>query len=179
MPRILFYGAISLDGYLAGRYDELDWLHATYLGADGATTYDTFIETVNTLLMGRITFEETIRSISLDDWIGDRSIIVFSRNRDYVYDDDRVTIVHTDPVAYLIELQLEEDAGDIWIVGGGQLLKPILEADLIDEWWLQIAPVLLGRGKRLFEEGDYLSRLDFIETKQMGDLVELRYRKQV
>ena len=38
--------------------------------------------------MGRVTFEETMRSISLDDWIGERSIIVFSRNTDYVYDDE-------------------------------------------------------------------------------------------
>lgn len=88
MPRLLFYGAISLDGYLAGRHDELDWLHATYLGEAGATTYDTFIEIVDTLVMGRVTFEETMRSISLDDWIGERSIIVFSRNTDYVYDDE-------------------------------------------------------------------------------------------
>ena len=178
MPRLLFYGAISLDGYLAGRHDELDWLHATYLGEAGATTYDTFIETVDTLVMGRVTFEETMRSISLDDWIGERSIIIFSRNTDYVYDDERVTIVHTDPITYLIALQSEDDAGDIWIVGGGQLLKPILEADLIDEWWIQIAPVLLGQGKPLFEVGDYAKRLEFVDSTQMGELIELHYRRK-
>lgn len=178
MPRLLFYGAISLDGYLAGRHDELDWLHATYLGEAGATTYDTFIEIVDTLVMGRVTFEETMRSISLDDWIGERSIIIFSRNTDYVYDDERVTIVHTDPITYLIALQSEDDAGDIWIVGGGQLLKPILEADLIDEWWIQIAPVLLGQGKPLFEVGDYAKRLEFVDSIQMGELIELHYRRK-
>lgn len=65
MPRLLFYGAISLDGYLAGRHDELDWLHATYLGEAEVTSYDTFIEAVGTLAMGRLIFEEIMRSISI------------------------------------------------------------------------------------------------------------------
>jgi dihydrofolate reductase len=48
---------------------------------------------------------------------------------------------------------------------------------MIDEFWIQIAPVLLGKGKRLFEEGKYRKRLEFVETTQMGELTELHFRK--
>ncbi len=33
---------------------------------------------------------------------------------------------------------------DIWVVGGGRLIKPLVEHQMIDEWYIQIAPVLLG-----------------------------------
>ncbi|GEQ48987.1 hypothetical protein TK11N_08390 [Tetragenococcus koreensis] len=74
---------------------------------------------------------------------------------------------------------LREQSGEmIWIVGGGNLIKPLLEENLIDEYWIQIAPVLLGKGKRLFEEGNYNYRLEFVETTQMGELTELHFRKK-
>ncbi|MCA7081915.1 dihydrofolate reductase family protein, partial [Staphylococcus aureus] len=74
--------------------------------------------------------------------------------------------------------ELQKQAGDsIWIVGGGSLFTELVVADMIDEFWIQIAPVLLGKGKRLFEESEYHKRLEFVETTQMGELTELRFRK--
>jgi dihydrofolate reductase len=64
-------------------------------------------------------------------------------------------VVNQDPVVFLSQLKKEKA---VWLVGGGNLLHPLLEADLIDEWYVQIAPVLLGKGKRLFEPGDYETR---------------------
>lgn len=174
--RLVFYGAVTLDGYLAGTDEQLGWLHDTYLGENG-TTYDDFIQSVDCLVMGRVTFEETMALVALNEWIGERDIIVFSRDQHFSHPDPRVRVVHQEPVAFLRTLA-EQDGADIWLVGGGNLLHPILEADLVDEWWIQIAPVLLGQGKRLFEPGDYADRLAFVETKQMGDLVELHYRRQ-
>ena len=55
---------------------------------------------------------------------------------------------------------------------------PLLEADLIDEWYVQIAPVLLGTGKRLFEPGEYTTRLQFVDMTQMGELVEIHYQRK-
>lgn len=174
MRNIVFYGAISLDGYLSTTTDNLQWLFDTDTGPNG-TTYEAFSEIIDTVVMGRITYAETIKLVSLDEWIGDKQPIVFTRNSDY--QADGVTIVTEDPVEYLKDLR-QKDGKAIWIVGGGNLLKPLVEADLIDEWWIQIAPVLLGKGKKLFQEGDYSRRLEFVETTQMGELIELHYRRK-
>ncbi len=56
MGKLVFYGAISLDGYLAGAEDQLDWLLATDTGA--STTYEKFFETIDAIAMGRKTYEE-------------------------------------------------------------------------------------------------------------------------
>lgn len=53
-----------------------------------------------------------------------------------------------------------------------------MEANLLDEYWIQIAPVLLGSGKRLFPKGDYQQRLTFVDSTTMGEMVELHYRKK-
>ena len=72
----------------------------------------------------------------------------------------------------------KNEGKDIWIVGGGGLFSELIEADLIDEYWIQIAPVLLGKGKRLFEEGNYRQRLKFVETTHMGELTELHFKRK-
>lgn len=174
MRKIVFYGAVSLDGYLAKKDDSLQWLFDTDTGAE--TTYKAFFEDVDTVVMGRITYQATKQIIGEEAIYPDTQTIVFSRSQDKFYED--AIGESGDPIAYLTKLR-EQPGQMIWIVGGGNFIKPIIEADLIDEWWIQIAPVLLGDGKPLFEKGDYAQRLKLVDTKIMGELVELHYvRKQ-
>lgn len=56
MSKVIFYGAISLDGYLATSNDDLQWLFDTPTGEK--TTYDAFYQTIDTTIMGRKTYEE-------------------------------------------------------------------------------------------------------------------------
>nr|WP_246147511.1 dihydrofolate reductase family protein [Secundilactobacillus folii] len=70
----------------------------------------------------------------------------------------------------------QQEGGGIWIVGGGWLVKELLAAHLMDEMWVQIAPVMLGHGKRLFEPGDYAQRLTTVGITKMGELVEMHFK---
>ena len=63
------------------------------------------------------------------------------------------------------------------MVGGGTLLRPLIEHQLIDEWYIQIAPVLLGNGIRLFQEGKYEERLKLTDSQRFGEFIELHYIK--
>ena len=56
MRKVCFYGAISLDGYLADEQDSLQWLFDTPTGEK--TTYEEFDAQVDTTIMGRVTYEE-------------------------------------------------------------------------------------------------------------------------
>lgn len=173
MGKVIFYGAISLDGYLAGLKDQLDWLFQTDTGV--ATTYEAFFATIDATVMGRKTYQEAKKLMDGGLLYPETTNYVFSRTQKEPLPD--ATLVSTDPVAFVSALKQEEN---VWVVGGGSLLKPLLEADLIDEWFIQIAPVFLGEGKRLFEPRGYSRRLTFVETKQMGELTELHFvRKAV
>ncbi|EPH94768.1 riboflavin biosynthesis protein RibD protein [Enterococcus faecalis 13-SD-W-01] len=173
MRKIVFYGAISLDGYLAAANHDLQWLLDTPTGEQ--TTYEAFFETIDTTVMGRKTYEEAKKLLEAEALYPEKENFVFSRNPELQMSD--ATVIHEDPVTFLKQLQ-EKEGGNIWIVGGGSLIKPLLEENMIDEWQIQIAPVLLGKGIRLFEPGDYEERLEYIGVEQFGQFAELRYRKR-
>lgn len=61
MRKIVFYGAISLDGFLADEQDNLQWLFDTDLA--GVSTYEAFEENIDTVVMGRVTYEETTKML--------------------------------------------------------------------------------------------------------------------
>lgn len=171
MGKLVFYGAISLDGYLAGAKDQLDWLLETDTGA--STTYEKFFETIDATAMGRKTYEEAKKMLAAEKLYPEKENYVFSRHIQTELTD--AVVVDQDPVAFLSQLKKEKT---VWLVGGGNLLHPLLEADLIDEWYVQIAPVLLGKGKRLFEPGEYETRLQFVDLTRMGELVEIHYQRK-
>lgn len=173
MRKIVFYGAISLDGFLADEQDNLQWLFDTDLA--GLSTYEAFEKNIDTVVMGRVTYEETTKMLEEEPFYLGKEKIIFSRTKNEKIEEGYFT--SENPVNVLQELQ-KKNGKDIWIVGGGGLLSELIETDLIDEYWIQIAPVLLGKGKRLFEEGNYRQRLEFVETTQMGELTELHFRRK-
>ncbi|MBC1436280.1 dihydrofolate reductase [Listeria rocourtiae] len=172
MRKVVFYGAVSLDGYLSDQNNNLTWLFETETG--GETTYEKFIKNIDTVIMGRVTYEEVLKLQQSEPLYPNQEVIVFTRDTNKNFKD--VQTVHENPVSFINKLK-ERDGKPIWVVGGGNLLKPLLEANMIDEWWIQITPVLLGTGKRLFEEGNYLERLELVETTTFGQFVELHYKK--
>ncbi|MFI6285429.1 dihydrofolate reductase family protein [Streptomyces sp. NPDC051018] len=55
--------------------------------------------------------------------------------------------------------------GDIVVLGSGELLRSLIALDAVDEYRLLVFPLLLGRGKRLFDGGTVPSRLSLVDTK--------------
>jgi dihydrofolate reductase len=51
------------------------------------------------------------------------------------------------------------------VYGSGNLLQTLLQHDLVDELWLKIFPITLGRGKRLFAEGTIPVAFKLIDSK--------------
>jgi dihydrofolate reductase len=56
-------------------------------------------------------------------------------------------------VAMAVQKLKEQDGPEIQVYGSGNLIQTLLKHDLVDELWLKIFPITLGRGKRLFAEG--------------------------
>ncbi|MDX6402519.1 MAG: hypothetical protein QOF27_3125 [Gaiellaceae bacterium] len=65
----------------------------------------------------------------------------------------------------------QQPGGDILVHGSAQLVHTLMEHDLVDEYRLMIFPVLLGSGKRLFDDGVARTALQIVETRQAGEVV--------
>lgn len=171
MRPVYFYGAMSLDGYLADEHDGLQWLFDTDLA--GVSTYPNFEAQIDTLVMGRTTYDETRKILGDAPFYPGKQKVIFTHaSRASQFDTEFVS----GEVVPVVERLRRQAGTGIWIVGGGQLVATLLEAGLIDDLWIQIAPVLLGRGKRLFPEGDYSQRLNLIAHTQMGELSEIHFK---
>lgn len=74
------------------------------------------------------------------------------------------------------EMRVAAGNKNIWIVGGGDLAGQFYDAQLLDEFIIQIGSVTLGRGKQLFPRRVLSPILRLISVRQMGaGMVELRY----
>ena len=167
--KLVFYGAVSLDGYLARENDSLDWLFRTE--GDGADNgYGDFYATVNTILMGRRTY----------DWILQHGEFPYTGKQSYVLTqsrsgtDENVEFVNEDIVRFTKSLKAKA-GGRIWMVGGGQTLQPLLYENLVDELILQIAPVIIGGGIPLFIAGELDLDFSLVDIKRYNQFAELRY----
>lgn len=142
--RVRLFIATSLDGYIAGPGDALDWLFG-----DADYGYDAFIAGIDTLAMGRRTYE-VIRD--LGEWPYDGlAAWVFTR-RERMPHDGRVGFTAKAPADWLHDVE-SAPGKDVWLVGGGELIRDFLDARLVDEMTLAVHPVVLGGGTPLFPPG--------------------------
>ncbi|MFC6202807.1 dihydrofolate reductase family protein [Lactiplantibacillus nangangensis] len=175
MRKVQFYGAVSIDGYLATKDERLDWLFKTE-GAEEAPTAD-FMQQVDTAIMGRHTYEYTMAQTTdqlINPYNPSTQNIVMT-TKPHVGDEH--TIFTNAELPALVEKLRQANGKNIWIVGGAGVLMPLMTADLVDELYIQIAPVFLGSGISLFSEVDYQHRFTLVETNQYGQLAEVHYTR--
>jgi dihydrofolate reductase len=79
-------------------------------------------------------------------------------------------------VAKEVKKLKEQDGPDIQVHGSGNLIQTLLKHDLVDELWLKIFPITLGRGKRLFGEGTIPVAFKLLESKvSPGGVIVAQY----
>ena len=156
--KVTFGVASSLDGFIARADHAVDWL----LWSDEVSEITSeFWKTVDTVVMGRKTYEAAV-ALGMTAYPNVKNY-VFSRTMAET-PDPRVEIVSTDAVEFVCALKAAEGAG-ICVMGGGELARSLLEADLVDELGTNLHPVLLGSGIPLFHPMSRQIDLELIETK--------------
>jgi dihydrofolate reductase len=178
MPLTRYYTATTLDGFIAGPDDSLEWLFSREQDHDGPLNYAAFIAEVGALAMGSTTYEWVIdhefSGKPAEDWKWpyDLPCWVFTHRELTVVPGADVRFT-SDVVASVHEQMLAAAGGkNVWIVGGGDLVGQFVDVGLLDEVIVYVAPVTIGAGKPLLPRSIEL-RLE--ETARNGDFVCSRY----
>ncbi|HKX73016.1 MAG TPA: dihydrofolate reductase family protein [Candidatus Saccharimonadales bacterium] len=149
----------------AGQYkvDELLAADALLLGR---VTYQAFAEFWPTANMGA--FSDQINSM--------KKYVVSSTLTDEDLIWNNTTQIKHDVVAGLKKLK-QSAGGPILVNGSAQLVQTLIQNDLVDEYRLQLHPIILGEGKRLFNEGLDQKTLGLVETRALNNgLLLLTYK---
>ncbi len=167
MPRVKLFIACSFDGFIARNDGSVDWLFT-----DNDYGYTEFYNSIDALIMGRKTYEQVL---SFGEWPykGKRSYVFTSQK--FETELRNVEFVSGDPSGVLRDI-FHENAHDIWLVGGAELISAFLSKGLIDEYIVSIHPILLGQGIPLFSAPGPEESLRLIGCKSYPDgLVQLHY----
>jgi dihydrofolate reductase len=158
MRKVTFGGANSLDNYIARPDHAVDWL---LWGDEAAAVTTDFWKSIDTVLMGRKTYEVAVRMGQEAGYPG-MTTYVFSRTLREA--PDNVTLVQEDAAVFVRGLK-EKSGKDICLMGGGELARSLFEAGLIDEIGFNIHPVLLGSGIPLFHPMSQQIDLELLECR--------------
>ena len=177
MRPLLLNLTTSLDGFIADRDEGIDWIQPPPGEAQAGPPADylELMESVDALVMGRATYELSLRLRGGTEVFAGKRVHVVTSRPD-LEPRAGVEFVHGDPVAFVRELK-QLPGGTIWLFGGGRLATALCSAGLIDDYLIVIQPVLLGDGIRLWQDGPAPRGLELTHSREWpGGLVELRYR---
>ncbi len=161
---------ISLDGYIARLNGAVDFL---FMPKDYSMA--PFLATVDTLIMGRKTLDDALKMGG--SFSGSSTAnYVFSRSKP-AGERDGLVFINRSPATFMSQLR-KRPGKHIWLMGGGELARDFLKADLVDELYLGIVPVLLGEGIPLFPSGFPQRDFVLIENKTYSrGLIGLKYKR--
>src|ERR1700730_19094389 len=171
MRRLVLGLGISLDGYIARPNGAVDFL---FMPKDYSMA--PFFATIDTAIMGRKTLDAALgmaggsfNSLSMTTY-------VFSQSKP-PGERDGLVFIDQSPAAFMRQRR-KRPGKDIWLMGGGELARSFLKADLVDELYLGIVPVLLGEGIPLFPSGFPQRDFQLTENKTYSKgLIALKYKR--
>ena len=171
------YIAASIDGYIATKDGDVDWLHEVPNPDNDDYGYSDFIGNIDALVMGRNTFEKVL---TFGDWFHKKKVFVVSSVLTEIPEEleGKVEFLSGSLSAVLSEIKSQGFMS--LYIDGGKLIQSFLSEDLIDELIVTRIPILLGSGIPLFSELSAPLRFTHIDTKvHNGALVMSRYVRKV
>lgn len=140
-----YYTASSVDGFITDEHESLDWLLSRDIDADGPMGYPGFRSGVGAMCLGANTYQWILDND--EAWDYTLPAWVFT-HREFP-EQAGVRFTHA-PVADVHAEMVEAAEGrNVWVVGGGDLVGQFADEGLLDEVWVQYAPVTLGAGAPL------------------------------
>jgi dihydrofolate reductase len=179
MRKVILFMHVSLDGFVCGPRDEMDW---TTMEDDsiGEFLIPDLQKTVDTMLVGRVLYQgfeqfwptvpENPKSrpalVEFAHWMANTPKVVFSNTlREVKWINSR--LAKANPVTTVLQMK-KEPGGDMVIFGGASLASHFVKNNLVDEFRIKLEPVVLGRGKSLYQEIPERRKLKLIRSKVFG-----------
>ncbi len=178
--RVTIHMVASLDGFIARKDGNVDWLETSdeFVGGEIMTpeSVESFLKTIDCYVMGSRTYETALHFESQGmGWsYSDKPTYVLT-SRELPRTRDTVEF-HSGDLAKFVNLSLRPKFRTIWFVGGGFVSAECLRLGLADEIRYSIVPILIGEGITFFGKPGRDIALHLAEIKAYkSGMVGLRY----
>jgi len=171
----IVYIATSIDGFIAKKDGNIDWLMETPNPDGSDFGFNDFMENIDAIIMGRITFEQVL---AFRKWPYHKPVFVLSNTLHSVPDflSSKAEIMKGTP--YSIVKELNSRYFNNLYIDGGRTIQEFLKDDLIDELVITRIPILLGEGIPLFSELVKVQKYEHVKTEIYNNaLVKSWYKK--
>lgn len=156
MRKLSVFNLVTLDGYFAGKGGDISWHMVD-------EEFNAFAEdnagSGNTLLFGRVTYELMAGYWPAPEALKNDPVvakgmnaapkIVFSRTLNKA-EWNNTRLVKTDMLAEVRKLK-QQSGKDLTVLGSGSIVSQLAQEGLIDEYEILLNPVVIGKGKTMFE----------------------------
>ena len=176
MSKTIFYGVISLDGYLAGESEDMSWAEK-YLSPDEDFGWMELLTSCGSMLQGRKTFEFELQSAPDMERILPTYVLT---EQPLKFDGLQIPNLHfiAGDLREVVKSIMQKHPGNLFIGGGAMLVDTMLTMGLVDEMRLFIAPDILGSGTKLFKGSKITQQFELVSSKPYkSGLVELRLKR--
>jgi dihydrofolate reductase len=171
--QVILYIATSLDGIIAQPHDDLSFLSMVEQPGEDYG-YNPFVETVDTVIMGRRTYDKVL-SMGMGFPHADKTSYIITRAP---RPSEGSVHFYTGSLTALVHMLQSKPGKNIYCDGGAEIAQALLQDQLIEELIISVVPVLLGEGTRLFRDGLPLQSFELVSVKSFEKgLVQLHYRK--
>ena len=157
MSKLLVFNSVTLDGYFVDKNGDISWAHKN------DPEWNAFVENnakgESVLVFGRITYEmmaswwptpEAMKSMPVvAERMNNLPKVVFSRTLDRA-SWNNTRLVKSD-IAGAIRKMKKEPGSDLVIMGSGSIVAQLAQEGLIDEFQIALNPVVLGKGRTMFD----------------------------
>lgn len=169
----IVYIATSLDGYIARKDGNIDWLMETPNPDNSDYGFSDFMKRVDALIMGRNTFELVLK---FGQWPYTKPVFVLSETMKEIPEDlmEKAELIQGELSTIVGELK--KRGFENLYIDGGKTIQSFLKQGMIDEIIITRIPIVLGSGIPLFKEMDLELRFEHVQTEILNRaLVKSRY----
>ncbi len=158
--------AISTNGMIAKNDDDTSWILETEWNS-----YSHAVRNAGCLIVGRRTYNILTKQPEFSEFKDVELVVVANENFSTIADNHLIAF---SPKEALDKLKSFET---VIIAGGGILNTSFLKERLIDEIYLDIEPIIIGKGIKFFDDDNFEANLELLETKLLSkNEIQLHYR---
>ena len=164
--QVILYMATTVNGYIAKENNETPWSDEEW------QHFSKFVKEIKNIIIGRNTYE-IMKERDEFSKIGNPFTVVVSKE-DFAHNSN---FAIAKSLKKALKILKEKKFAKALVAGGGMLNSSFMKEKFVDEIYLDVEPLVFGKGIKLFSDNDFDAKLELIETKSLSkNSIQLHYK---